>query len=66
MKLYPYDVRELGALRNAQSQLLRQLSSRRFLHLEMSSQLRRKLRESRSMQSELLKDLEKIYRFSKR
>lgn len=65
-RLFPYEVRELGALTNVQSQMLRQLSSRRFLHLELSLGLRERLLVNDALRHEMLKDLEKIYRLSKR
>lgn len=44
VRLYPRDVRELGATTNVQGQLLRGLAHNGFVHVEMSSRLRQRLR----------------------
>lgn len=43
IKLYPEDIQELGALTNAQNNLLQSLQYQSFLHIEMSKPLRETL-----------------------
>jgi hypothetical protein len=55
--LYPTQVRELGATTNVQGLLLRQAGSQRFLHLEMSHDLRVRMVADPRVRAALLKNL---------
>lgn len=46
VKRFPEDARFLGATTNAQGRLLRNISGSEFVHIEMSSDFRKKLQES--------------------
>ena len=47
-RVFPYDIRELGALTNRQGQLLRESGNNGFLHIELSTELRKQLRNDGS------------------
>jgi hypothetical protein len=56
-RLFPLEVEELGATTNVQGELLRQLGSNRFIHLEMSQPLRRRLMTDAAARQLFLKNL---------
>lgn len=43
-RVFPYDIRELGALSNRQGHLLREADNPGFIHIELSAEIRRQLR----------------------
>jgi len=43
-RVFPYDIRELGALTNRQGKLLRETGHTGFIHIELSSEIREQLR----------------------
>lgn len=53
VKRYPEDVRILGATTNAQGQMLRNLGADRFVHVEMSAELRGRLSRDAELRSKL-------------
>ena len=53
VKRFPEDVRFLGATTNAQGRLLRKLDGADFVHVEMSSELRKKLAGSAPLRARL-------------
>lgn len=53
VKRFPEDVRFLGATTNVQGRLLRRIEGSEFVHLEMSSELRKKLRASAQLRRRL-------------
>lgn len=55
--LFPTQINELGATTNVQGQMLRQAGSQRFLHLEMSHDLRVRLVADPRVRAALLKNL---------
>lgn len=57
IRVYPDDIRELGGTRNAQSLALMQRGHEGFLHLEMSPEFRKRLRNSESARAALIKCL---------
>lgn len=59
VKLYPYEVRDLGATRNTQAQLLRGLGYDGFIHIEMSAAFRKLMHKDSITRQELLKCLPK-------
>jgi hypothetical protein len=59
---YPTDVRELGATKNVQAELLRAAGSDRFLHVEMSRRLRLSLASDAIVRSEFLEALAVVCR----
>jgi hypothetical protein len=56
-RLYPREVLELGGTTNTQGTIMRASESGRFIHLEMSQALRRKLRYERLVRKDFLTDL---------
>lgn len=58
--IYPLEIRELGATTNAQAASLRAIGNDRFLHLELSQELRERLRVSESLQQQMVNDLESV------
>ncbi len=44
-RVYPLDIRELGALTNREAQVLRAAGRRDFVHIELSAELRQRLRD---------------------
>lgn len=56
--LYPYEVNELGATTNFQSQLLQQIGFNGFIHLEMSKSFRKQLLNRTELQEKLVNCLE--------
>jgi hypothetical protein len=57
VQLFPADVRELGATQNVQGELLRELGTTRFVHLEMSQDLRLRLIVDPDARQAILKNL---------
>jgi hypothetical protein len=62
VRLFPDEVSELGAITNRQGRLIRDTGAGKFLHLEMSAELRDALISWPARQSELLKTLEGVFR----
>ncbi|NOQ34598.1 MAG: hypothetical protein GQ569_01720 [Methylococcaceae bacterium] len=54
VSLYSYDVNELGATKNSQSQLLQSLGHQGFIHLEMNKKLREDLLKNAALRKQLL------------
>ncbi|HED51923.1 MAG TPA: hypothetical protein ENI83_00050 [Gammaproteobacteria bacterium] len=46
-RVFPYDIRELGALTNRQGRLLREAGHTGFIHIELSSEMRKQLRNDK-------------------
>jgi len=44
-RVYPYDISELGALTNRQGQVLREAGNDGFIHIELSAEMRTRLRK---------------------
>jgi hypothetical protein len=65
-RLYPRDVLELGGTTNTQGAIIRAAERGRFIHLEMSQALRRKLRYERLVRKDFLTDLTAAYKASGR
>ena len=57
VQLFPTEVQELGATSNVQGEILRQAGSSRFVHLEMSQDLRLRLVNDPQARRLLLKSL---------
>jgi len=53
VKRFPEDVRFLGATTNAQGRLLRKIDGAEFVHVEMSSELRKKLADGAALRRKL-------------
>ena len=51
VRLYPRDVRELGATRNVQGRLLRERGHDGFVHVELAQPLRERLRNEQELRS---------------
>ncbi|MCA9148834.1 MAG: hypothetical protein KDA92_06030 [Planctomycetales bacterium] len=60
VRLYPQEINELGATTNVQGELLRQHSSDRFIHFEMSRPLRNKLLSDATARTLFLKNLNRV------
>lgn len=58
--VYPIDTGELGALNNAQGQLLRQADFNGFVHLEISSELRAAMIEDAQLRAKLIACLAEV------
>lgn len=54
VRVYPYEVKELGGTTNAQGQLLRSMGHSGFLHLEMSKTMRSRLLHQSKLRQKLL------------
>lgn len=51
-RVFPYNIRELGALTNRQGNILREADQHNFIHIELSAELRKRLRnDSRARQA---------------
>ncbi len=59
IKLYPDDVDELGGTQNTQGRLLRSLGNDGFAHIELSYELRRKMKADANLRQRLLDCLPK-------
>ncbi len=46
-RVFPYDIRELGALTNRQGKVLREAGQNSFIHIELSSEIRKQLRNDK-------------------
>ena len=55
---YPYDIRQLGATTNAQGKLLQKTGRCRFLHVEMTLELRERMTRDQKLRSAFLKSLD--------
>ncbi len=56
-RVFPYDIRELGALTNRQGKLLRETGHTGFIHIELSSEIRKQLRNDKQTCRIFLDDL---------
>ncbi len=58
VRIYPLDIKELGATSNICGQLLRNMGRRTFVHIELSYEIRQKLKTAQDLRKAFIKSTE--------